>query len=340
MNYLIGAFKPACNISITFADGKNRKQVILKLMWLCLRTSIFACCMKSVKVLILICNVHSADGDECVAICVYTKVPLKKENGQTIMVPLFQSQENISGKISIEPVLGKKVEHNGVKIELLGQIVRELDVPGEIYERKTYPFEFSTVEMPYETYNGVNVRLRYVLKVTVSRGYGGSVVEYQDFVVRNYTPPPSINNSIKMEVGIEDCLHIEFEYNKSKYHLKDVIIGKIYFLLVRIKIKNMDLEIRRRESTGSGANTHVETETLAKFELMDGAPVRGESIPIRLFLSPYELTPTHRNINNKFSVKYYLNLVLVDEEDRRIVTVMRTTAVGKDLSLRFPCDYY
>lgn len=60
-----------------------------------------------------------------------------------------------------------------------------------------------------------------------------------------------------------------------RYHLKDVIIGKIYFLLVRIKIKNMDLEIRRRESTGSGPNTHVETETLAKFELMDGAPVRG-----------------------------------------------------------------
>ena len=43
---------------------------------------------------------------------------------------------------------------------------------------------------------------------------------------------PEINNSIKMEVGIEDCLHIEFEYNRSKYHLKDVVIGKIYFLLV------------------------------------------------------------------------------------------------------------
>jgi len=61
----------------------------------------------------------------------------------------------------------------------------------------------------------------------------------------------------------------------SRYHLNDVIIGKIYFLLVRIKIKNMELEIRRRESTGSGSNTYVETETLAKFELMDGAPVRG-----------------------------------------------------------------
>ncbi len=56
---------------------------------------------------------------------------------------------------------------------------------------------------------------------------------------------------------------------------------------------------------------------LAQFELMDGAPVRGECIPIRLFMSALDLTPTYRNINNKFSVKYYLNLVLVDQEDRR-----------------------
>ncbi|XP_024019700.1 vacuolar protein sorting-associated protein 26A isoform X1 [Morus notabilis] len=285
MNFLIGAFKQPCNISVTFADGRNRKQV-----------------------------------------------PLKKENGQTVMVPLFQSQENIVGEVNIEPITGKKLEHNGVKIELLGQIelyfdrgnfydftslVRELDIPGEFYEKKTYPFEFSTVEMPYESYNGVNVRLRYILKVTISRNYVSNIVECQDFVVQNYTPPPSINNSIKMEVGIEDCLHIEFEYSKSKYYLKDVILGKIYFLLVRIKMKKMELEIRRRESTGSGPNTYVETETLAKFELMDGTPVRGESIPVRLFLSPCELTPTYRNINNKFSVKYFLNLVLVDEEDRR-----------------------
>ncbi len=37
----------------------------------------------------------------------------------------------------------------------------------------------------------------------------------------------------------------------------------------------------------------------------------------RMFLSPYDLTPTHRAVHNKFSVRYFLNLVLVDEEDRR-----------------------
>ena len=61
-----------------------------------------------------------------------------------------------------------------------------------------------------------------------------------------------------------------------RYHMKDVVVGKIYFLLVRIKIKHMELEIRRRETTGSGPNTYNESETLAKYEVMDGAPVRGE----------------------------------------------------------------
>ena len=43
----------------------------------------------------------------------------------------------------------------------------------------------------------------------------------------------------------------------------------------------------------------------------------GEVIPIRVYLGAYELTPSYKNINNKFSVKYFINLVLVDEEDRR-----------------------
>lgn len=108
-----------------------------------------------------------------------------------------------------------------------------------------------------------------------------NIVKEQDFWVNNYQVEPDINNSIKMEVGIEDCLHIEFEYNRSKcvslqqmelnsldhiffffncvltfvsprYHLKDVVIGKIYFLLVRIKVKHMEVALIKRESTGSG----------------------------------------------------------------------------------------
>ena len=198
-------------------------------------------------------------------------------------------------------------------------LVKELETPGTLFDSKEYAFEFKKVEKPYQSYQGLNVRLRYFLRATITRNYSGSIVKEEDFLVQLLEAEPEINNSIKMEVVIEDCLHIEFEYEKQKYHLEDIIIGKIYFLLVRIKIKHMELAVIRRESAGSGPNLYNESETLTKFEIMDGAPVKGECVPVRLFLKgiPSELTPTYRNVNNKFSVKYYLNLVLVDEEDRR-----------------------
>ena len=143
------------------------------------------------------------------------------------------------------------------------------------------------------------------------------MVKEMEFAVLNCQQEVEENSPIKMEVGIEECLHIEFEYNRQKYSLKDCIIGKVYFLLVRIRIKYMELAIIRRETIGAGANATNENETIAKYEVMDGAPVRGENIPIRMFLGAFELTPTYYNVNNKFSVRHFLNLVLVDEEDRR-----------------------
>ena len=63
--------------------------------------------------------------------------------------------------------------------------MRELDVPGEIKDRKVFSFEFSNVEMQYESYNGVNVRLRYILKVTISRSYAANIIKEKDFWVRH-----------------------------------------------------------------------------------------------------------------------------------------------------------
>lgn len=52
-------------------------------------------------------------------------------------------------------------------------------------------------------------------------------------------------------------------------------------------------------------------------QIMDGSPSRGETIPIRLFLGGFDLTPTFRDVNKKFSTRYYLSLVLIDEDARR-----------------------
>ncbi|XP_050079102.1 vacuolar protein sorting-associated protein 26B [Anopheles maculipalpis] len=257
---------------------------------------------------------------------------IKTEDGKKDKHLLYYDGETVGGKVNItlkKP--GSKLEHQGIKIELIGQIelyydrgnhhdflslVRELARPGDLIQNTSYPFEFANVEKPYEVYVGSNVRLRYFLRVTIVRRLS-DIVREVDIAVHTLSSYPDTNSPIKMEVGIEDCLHIEFEYNKSKYHLKDVIVGKIYFLLVRIKIKHMEIAIIKREQTGSGPNMYTENEIIAKYEIMDGSPVKGESIPIRVFLAGYDLTVTMREINKKFSVRYFLNLVLIDTEDRR-----------------------
>ena len=76
----------------------------------------------------------------------------------------------------------------------------------------------------------------------------------------------------------------------------------------------MEVDIIKREITGTNL---IDNETVAKFEIMDGAPVKGECIPVRIYLSGFDLSPTYNNVQNRVSVKYFLNLVLVDEEDRR-----------------------
>jgi hypothetical protein len=171
--------------------------------------------------------------------------------------------------------------------------------------------------------------------VAVERKFLPPVQKEQDVWVQIIGTPPRENEAIKMEVGIEDCLHIEFEYERRVYHMNETITGTIHFLLVRIKIKFMELAVIRRETSGEGvalaavpnnttpsnqqSNIFTETQTLVKYEIMDGAPIKGEVIPVHLSLKgiPADLTPTYTALNNRFSVRYFLNLVLVDEEDRR-----------------------
>eukprot|EP00210_Caulerpa_lentillifera_P002142 g2056.t1 len=247
---------------------------------------------------------------------------------------LYKTHDTVKGEAKVSPLPGRRFEHQGINIQLIGQIelaaekgqfkdflclTRELKGAGELSEIETHPFEFTNVDMLYDSYRGKQARCRYLLRVTIrGRGLTANCIKDFPFWVRNYEmeniPEAQL---IKMEVGIEECLHIEFEFEKNWYHLKDMVFGRIFFILVRIKLKYMEIELRRRETVALGTNSRNETEIIGKYEIMDGAPVKGETVPIRMYLTPYDLTPTYENVHNKFTVRYFLNLVLVDEEDRR-----------------------
>lgn len=54
--------------------------------------------------------------------------------------------------------------------------------------------------------------------------------------------------------------------------------------------------------------------------------ILGETIPIRLFLGGFDLTPTFREVNKKYSTRYYLSLVLIDEGKTNQISVPATYA--------------
>eukprot|EP00937_MAST-01D_sp_MAST-1D-sp2_P006033 g6033.t1 len=278
----------------------------------------------------------------------HKEVTLEPKGG-TEKLPIFGGHESVAGTVTIQLKPGSKIEHIGIKVELIGQIeffhddhpfefislVRELEAPGVLNRSNTYPFDFSSADKPEESYNGLYARLRYFVRVTISRQMVmniGNVKHERDLWVVNAMPPPEENNSVKLEVGIEDCLHLEFEFTKVKYHLQDIVLGKIYFLLVRIKIKKMELAILRCEAGGTGSNRYSENETVCRYELMDGAPVKAECIPIRMFLGHYDMTPTYADVRGKFSVRYYFNIVLIDEGDRRFFKKQEIIFWRKDVT--------
>lgn len=155
-----------------------------------------------------------------------------------------------------------------------------------------------------------------------TQGEAGDVNQVLPISHSNNEPKP-----VRLDIGIENCLHIEFEYAKSQYSLKEVIVGRIYFLLTRLRIKHMELSLITRESSGLQTSNVMTDSTAIRYEIMDGSSVKGETIPIRLFLSGYDLTP---NMScNYFNVKNYLSLVIIDEDGRRYfkqseITLYRT----------------
>jgi len=62
---------------------------------------------------------------------------------------------------------------------------------------------------------------------------------------------------------------------------------------------------------------------------MDGNPVPGnndfklfdlfkdEIVPVRMFLSNFELTPSYKQKENIYTVQYYISLVLIEQNGRK-----------------------
>ena len=198
------------------------------------------------------------------------------------------------------------------------ELSNELESPGTSQlENKEYTFNFPQVNMKYESYKGDYAVVKYIIRVTIETKLRSLKYE-NEFCVINPIEKKILDykiEPIQLGVGIKDLLQLSIEFRNKNIPHNGCMFGKITFKKVQIGLKFMEIQIVRREILLGDIN--CEPAYLAKFEIMDGGPIKNEFIPVRMFLKPYELTPTYENVNSKFYVRYYINLVIADQNDER-----------------------
>lgn len=143
----------------------------------------------------------------------------KKKGGETLKFPCFRDKETVSGKVVINLNKANSLEHLGVKVELIGEILisgdkkstsrftalsRDLEPPGELTnEINTYTFSFANVEKQFETYRGKSIEVHYLIRCTLSTKLKTFTSE-EEFGVLNPEEPSAdtLNEKIKLDVKV------------------------------------------------------------------------------------------------------------------------------------------
>ena len=187
-------------------------------------------------------------------------------------------------------------------------------------DNTSYNFIFKKVKLPYESYKGESIGVKYLIKVnifkmmrTISYEEEFAVVKPNDESVLKKNDEP-----ISMNVGIKELLSVLIEFDHSNYGIHGCLKGYVSFGKVDLLLTKMEVNLIKKETIfGLDTSKYSEQKILASFELIDGGPYKNETIPFRFFLEPYNLTPSYIDVAGNFSVRYYINLIIKDQKNNK-----------------------
>ena len=287
--------------------------------------------------------------------------------GTKLECPTFYGSEAIKGSVQINiNNNSSKIQHQGIKIELIGEIDIHINEENNLNnnnnqfnrflsltnnlstsdilnkENNIYDFEFKSVEKQYDSYKGKKFSIKYLLLVTVDLGFDSIIKKEKEICIFNCDKNLkrinqlfiNDNNKIRVEIGVENLLHVCFELDRKNYHLKDIITGKICFKKINLELENMSLRIIKIESL---FGKEGDIEPLGLYEIMEGSPSSTEDIIyFKMYLKGFNnLSQTIKNeMNNNINVSYYLSLEICDSENRNFFKKIEINL------FRLPEEYY
>ena len=242
---------------------------------------------------------------------------------------IFTSNDKISGTIKVTPPNGKTVHHQGIKVVILGQnriktdgslipfyncwksVQKEGDISGET-ELK---FKINVLDFQIPSFYGTYVDARYTIQAKIMVNNTEKVVEKPIYLLSIDKMPTDLQ-PLKAEVGIQDVLHVEFVIQNPVFDCGSVIIGKVHFLVVKIRIVNMCIQIMRTEQFNNGIISGKHETVISQYEILDGMPVRGDCIPIRFYLTNIKAWPFPRKTGKNLEVSYNVRFLLIDDNGK------------------------
>lgn len=108
----------------------------------------------------------------------------------------------------------------------------------------------------------------------------------------------------------------------TKIDPRGAFIGILYFALFKLRIVSVSFDVVRREKYKETFYNVFEDQNLVSYELLDGAPVKGCSVPIRIYIGHLNLWPAPINKEAKVTADYFLRVLAIDENGGHYVKLL------------------
>ena len=252
--------------------------------------------------------------------------------GVSTRYPTYFNGDTISGTVEIN-INSNSLKHKGIKAEIHGIVEKygtltttnsflfltsDLMSGGEIIQEKiTLDFNFRSPYLKYESYKGKYASVKYFVKIIIDSILINSTYEKEFAVVNPYDESILNENDfpLNLRVGVKNILSLLIEFEHCNYNCRGILKGCVIFNLLNINIKSVEIQLLRREAVFD--EKKYEPEYISRYELIDGGPIENEKIPIRFFLKSYNLTPSYFDVEGIFEVKYFLKLIVVEDNNNR-----------------------
>jgi vacuolar protein sorting-associated protein 26 len=259
----------------------------------------------------------------------------------TKKLPAYDRQDVVSGRFELTPPPGKSVTHQGITLlvygdyqtkagEKLGRFFERskyIAPPGELTSALTEGYEFDRLSFPTCTFYGRELEVVWGVELKVIRRLK-DFTQQSEFLVFFFDAVAK-TEPIHNEIGMTGVLHIEFVFAHGNCDCQGVVVGAAYLLLVKLRIVHMQISLYLSE-TYRNLGREIKERTIVKsLEIMDGAPVRGDNIPIRFFLGDCKLWPYIQFPDSAVTIEWYLRAQMTDENGKKYFKRLRVNFVRR-----------